>query len=258
MEDMSYYCTAQNCLQPDCGYDNYINKLQHYDHCYYDRETKNYYNSYEHQKFLAEHRKHLLDNSQQRIFELENMLAIKEADWQNSIPKQIDNGLYVYLQPQKMLSAEVISGYNAYPYDMSSQNDVVVNVKEDDDQSGRFKIRLMSDNISMVVGKDGEELPATREVSVEVPVEVIKEVSVEVSVDMTDEIQKQQLEVLKSINVQLSSLYDEAKDAKYQDVLSSISKQLSSMTWNSDLSNVIAKYKDVYGNDLAAVRTIYG
>ena len=116
----------------------------------------------------------------------------------------------------------------------------------------------MSDNISMVVGKDGEELPATREVSVEVPVEVIKEVSVEVSVDMTDEIQKQQLEVLKSINVQLSSLYDEAKDAKYQDVLSSISEQLSSMTWNSDLSNVIAKYKDIYGNDLAAVRTING
>lgn len=61
-----------------------------------------------------------------------------------------------------------------------------MNVKEDEENKGMFKVRLMSSNINAVVGSNGEELPVIKEVIKEVPVEVIKEVEVIREVDNTD------------------------------------------------------------------------
>lgn len=110
------------------------------------------------------------------------------------------------------------------------------------------------------------EMPVTKEVSVEVSVdvpisvEVPVEVSVEVSVDVTDEVQRKQLEVMSSMLSTMNDMKCEMREANVQKIqmLSSISQQLSSMSWDSRLSNAIVGYKDIYGNDLAAVRVING
>lgn len=98
----------------------------------------------------------------------------------------------------------------------------------------------------------------TRDISVEVP--VTKEVSVEVSVDMTDEVQVKQLEVMSSMLSTMCDMKCEMREANMQKIqmLSSISNQLSSMSCNCGLSNVIVNYKDMYGNQLAAIRVING
>lgn len=78
-----------------------------------------------------------------------------------------------------MYGTEVIDKYGVSPDKAGDvENDVVVNVKADDEEPGLFKMKLMSSKVSTVVTKDGTELPTVVQVSVEVPVEVIKEVSV--------------------------------------------------------------------------------
>lgn len=240
-----------------------------YDYCecqprYCDRDIadenyiRNYYGSTEHWKFKYEWVKSQLDECKRQIDWYKEWQEHEAETWKQGFSTQVKNGLNVSLHPEQMYGTEVIDQYSVSPEISGDvENDVVVNVKADDEEPGLFKMRLMSSKVSTVVTKDGEELPTVVQVPVEVPVEVIKEVSVEVSVDMTDEIQREQLQTLKSINNQLSSIQDDVKDAKCKDMLSSILQQLSSMTYLSSMSEIKGQLSSVIANN-HSVRVING
>lgn len=207
-----------------------------------ENRTRNYYGSYEHLKYKVNKLENDVKKYKGQLQVEEDMRNVIEAEWKKGFQKQVNNGLFMSLHPEKMSGGNVITKFGASAITSSGSNDdVIVNVKEDEKNKGKFKLRLMSDTISNVVGKNGEELPVIVKVPVKVPVEVIREISVKVSVDMTDEIQKEQLQTLKNINGQLSGMSFDIKQAKYQDMLTNISYQLSGI--QNDVKD--AKYQDV-------------
>ena len=166
-----------------------------------ENRIKSYYGSDEHWQFKYDQLKESYDECVSEIEQYKSWQEQEEMKWKQGFSTQAKKGLNVSLHPAKMYGTEVIDKYGVSPDKAGDvENDVVVNVKADDEQPGMFKMKLMSSKVSTVVTKDGAELPTVVQVSVEVPVEVIKEVSVEVSVDMTDEVQREQLQTLKSIN----------------------------------------------------------
>lgn len=172
-------------------------------YCYRDiaeeNRIKSYYGSDEHWKFKHEQLEsrleeceHIIEDYESQIDQYKAQQRREEEKWQQGFSTQAQKGLNVSLHSAKMYGTEVIDSYGVSPDKAGDvENDVVVNVKADDEEPGMFKMKLMSSRVSTVVTKDGEELPTVVQVPVEVPVEVIKEVSVQVSVDMTDEVQRE-------------------------------------------------------------------
>lgn len=218
-----------------------------YSTCYYPQQNKarDYYGSDEHWHFkynLLQSRYDKLssqyDDCQYELDEYESYVEQKKQQWKQGFSTQAVSGLNIALHPAKMYDTEVIDKYSVSANSVGSiEDDLIMNIKSDDEKPGMFKMKLMSDKVSTVVTQDGDEIPAVVEMSVEVPVEVIKEVSVEVSVDMTDEVLKNILSTIQDINDKVSKSDIQAMQL---DVLSAISDKIEQVI-SKDNINVVVK-----------------